>query len=227
MKLDVAGPDQSNRKNDAGRFPVSAPNRSSQIITNVILPGEIYPVFQGGDAFYLVVATGKLLIKPNTGSENEYVQGTGLRPGNNAAFNQVQLKNPNSFAVVFQIFVGFGDYIDNRLIVNDPNQVQAPYSTSGVPNVSNDIPIPDLSGQPFIDANGIPMLALNRVAIYVNNIDTGLSYDIQNDAADKALITVLPQTNIVYPANGDLRIKTASANINATVSEIYNAIRAT
>lgn len=216
----------SNRQNNAGRFGATGENRSSQIITNVIGANETFPVFQPGDAFYLVVATGKLLIKPNTGSQNEYVQGTGLRPGNNAIFKQVELKNPNTFPVVFQLFVGFGDYIDNRLIVNDPNQIQAPYATHPVPNVSNDLAIPDLSGQAFIDANGIPMLALNRVTIYVSNIDLALIYDIRNNADTATMLSVQPSSNIGYPANGNFRIKTPSANINATVSEIYNAIRA-
>jgi hypothetical protein len=225
MQSPTAAP--SNRQNNAGQFAPEGQNRSSQIITNVLPAGQIFPVFQPGDAFYLVVATGKLLIKPNTGSENEYVQGTGLRPGNNSIFKQVQLKNPNTFPVVFQLFVGFGDYIDNRLIVNDPNQIQAVYPTSPLANTSNNIAIPDLSGQAFNDINGVPMLALNRVGIYVSNIDLALTYDLRNNADTATAISIMPITSIVFPANGNFRIKTPSANINGTVSEIYNAIRAT
>ncbi len=206
--------------------PGGIPNRTSQIVTSIVPASGWLSVNQAGSKFYLVVATAELAIKPNNGSENKYVQGTGIACEELNYFANLQIRNPNPFPVIFQLFVGFGDYIDNRLIVYDPTVIQAPYSTSGIPNVANEILIPDLSGQAILGVNGEQYLALNRIAVYVSNVDNGDAYDIFNTDQDKTLLTVQPLTNVVYPANGAMSMKIPSGNINATVSEIYNVLRA-
>ncbi len=215
-----------NRQNN---FLPKGPNRTSQIVTTIIPAGQTFPIFQAGQEYYLIVATGQLYIKPNNGSENAYVQGTGLVVDDLNLFASLQIRNPNTYSVVLQIFVGFGGYIDNRLIVYDPNVLQVVYPTYPVNNTANEVLIPDRSGTPILDINGNAFLALNRVGIYVSNLDIGLVYNLQalitapNPAA--VALAVQPLTNIVFPVNADLRIKIPAGNINAIVSEIYNAIR--
>ncbi len=207
-----------------GIVPNIGVNRSSQIIATIIPAGKPLTIFQAGSRFYLIVATGVLTVKPNNSSANEYVQGTGLIVEDSNFFNQIRIENKTANPIVLQIFVGFGDYIDNRLIVYDPSVLQVPYSTSGVPNTLNEILIPDLSATPILDANGTKYLALNRIAIYISNVDNGDAYDLQNLAGTKAVLAVQPLTNIVFPCSGSLKLKVPTGTINAVVSEIYNAI---
>lgn len=212
----------------ANVIPVSGVNRTSQIVTSVIPAGEFLSIFQAGARFYLIVSTGVLKIKPNNGAENEYVQGTGLAPEENNYFANIQIKNDTPNSIVFQIFVGFGSYIDNRLIVYDPSVFQITFPTSPITSTSNEILIPDRSGTAIVGWNGVSYLALNRIAIYISNLDTGLVYSLQALAGTiqplALALSVQPASNIVFPSNGDFRIKIPSGNINAIVSEIYNAI---
>lgn len=200
-------------------------NRTSQIVTSIIPANTTIQVFQAGDKFYLVVSTAVLTIKPDKGSGAEYVQGTGCEVDDLNIFASLQISNNTPNAVVFQMFVGFGTYIDNRLIVYDPSVLQVVFPTAPINNVLNEILIPDRSATPIIAANGKKVLALNRVAIYISNLDSGVAYSISDlSPSTDIFLTVQPQSNIVYPANGNFRIKIPSGNINAIVSEIYNAI---
>lgn len=205
-------------------LPPKGGNRTSQIVTSIIPANTTFPIFQTGDNFYFVVSTGVLKVKPNNGSENEYVQGTGVLVDDLNIFKNIQIRNDNAFPVVFRIFVGFGNYIDNRLIVFDPTVFNAVYSTYGIVNSAPDVLIPDLSGQSFVAADGKVYLALGRKSLFVSNIDTGITYSIQNVALSKTLLFVFPQTSIVLEWGGDLKIHSPSANINAVVTEVYAAI---
>lgn len=200
-------------------------NRTSQIVTTILPPGTTFPLYQAGDNFYLVVATDVIKIKPNNGSENEYVQGTGLKVDDLNIFKNIQLRNDGSKAVVVKIFVGFGGYIDNRLIVYDPSVLQVVYPTAPINNTVNQIDIPDRSATAVTISNGLKYLLLNRQAIYVSNLDSGLVYSISAPAPSTDIfLSVQPQSNILFPVSGDYRIKIPSGNINAIVSEVYNAI---
>lgn len=214
-----------NRQNSVGRFSPAGVNRTSQIITTIIPAGQKFPVSQAGRRFYLPVATGAVNIKPNNGSTNNYVQGTGLEVDENNIFANLEVHNPNTFNVVIQIFVGFGSYIDNRLIVYDPNTISTLYGTSPIVNVSANIDIPDLSGNPITGPNGELYLALNRIAIYVSNVDLASDYTLKNVALNQSYLTTFHLTNSVIPAQGHYHLS-GGGLINATVAELYNVIRA-
>jgi hypothetical protein len=223
----------SNRQNSVGRFGPTGINRSSQVITSIIPAGAKLPIFQAGDTYYIVVATGILTVKPNNGSQNEHVQGTGKRVKEEAIFANIEVGNPNTFNVVVQIFVGFGDYIDNRLIISDPNVSEVSYPTAPVPNVSNEILIPDRSGQTIVDVNGNVFLAMKRTAVYITNLDLASVYNLYGGAAGTVtpvaptILGVQPASNILYPGSGDFRMKLPAGNLNAVVAELYSAIRPT
>ena len=69
-----------------------------------------------GTSFYLYSTTGPLTIQPNGGSAITYDQGTGLGPSD-IPFINLQISNPNNFAVTFELVVGFTELIDKRLIL--------------------------------------------------------------------------------------------------------------
>lgn len=200
-------------------------NRTSQIVTTIIPAGQQISIFQAGARFYLIVATGLLSVKPNNGSENNYVQGTGLECDELNFFANIKVVNPNSFNVVLQIFVGFGNYIDNRLIVYDPTVIQAVYSTYGVANSINDVLIPDKSGQAIVAADGTRYLALNRVSLSVFNLDTGVTLGVSTPSSlTNVLALIFPQTGIILNWSGNFRVKVPAAFVNGVISEVYNAI---
>lgn len=202
--------------------------RSSQIITTIIpaqvgnVPG-VTPIDQAGITFYLPLATGTVYIKPSNGSENQYTQGTGERALQNP-FTRLEVRNRNPFNVIISIFVGFGDYIDNRAILYNPLISNIVYPTYAIANTLGNLLIPDLSGGALNDLNGTQFLALSRIGIYVSNLDLGVTYNLVNTANTKSVLAVPPSTDIVFPVNGNLRITVPAGNINALVSEVYSAI---
>ncbi len=211
------------RANTPGIVPVGIDGRSSQIVTTIIPAGESFPLLAAGDEFYLPLATGTISIKPNTGSDNLYTQGTGLRIKGNP-FNQLQLTNNNAFNVIVSIFVGFGNYIDNRAILFNPLVGEIVLATWPTPNVAATLNIPDLSGNAFTDVNGIKRLALTRVAVYISNLDLATAYTMQDISGARGIVTIQPASDIVYPANGDFRLHVPAGTVNAIVSEIYQAV---
>lgn len=216
----------ASRGNRPGVVPQVGENRSSQIITTIIPANGVTPVDQAGTTFYLPLATGTVYIKPSSGSQNQYTQGTGERAMQNP-FTRLEIQNKNPFNVIISIFVGFGDYIDNRAILYNPLVSNIVYPTYPVPNAAGNILIPDLSGGAFIDLNGNNFLALSRVAVYISNLDTGLTYTLTDTAATKSVLAVPPGTDIVFPVNGNLRIHVPSGVVNALVSEVYSSVTPT
>jgi len=208
----------------ANTFAPKGVNRTSQIVTTIVPAGKTFPLYQAGNNFYLIVATGVVIIKPNNGSQNEYVQGTGLIVDDLNIFASIQITNNTPQDIVLRIFVGFGNYIDNRLIVYDPSVLQSPHSVLSTLPGGNVVLIPDLSNTAMTGPNGEKFLALNRIALYVSNNDTGVTYNVQNASGSLNLVSVFPLTAIVYPVSGDLSIRVPSGGINAIISEVYNVI---
>jgi hypothetical protein len=202
------------------------PNRSSQVITTIIPANGSIPVFQAGKEFYLSLATAAVDIIPNKGPTSRYTQGTGLIVDDSNLFNQLQVSNPNSFSVVISLFVGFGGYVDNRTTLFNPlisNVIVPTYPTAASLGT---VPILDKTGTAIVDINGNNFLALARNGIYVSNIDLASVYNICDHATGLLVaLAVQPQTEIVFPASGDLQISVPAGTVNAIVSEIYSAVR--
>lgn len=227
MPLDILIPksDGAARSNRPGVVPGISDGRSSQTITTIIPAGGSTIISQAGQEFYLVLATGPVLIKPNNGSFNQYVQGTGEIANARNLFNNLQVKNPNTVSsVIISIFVGFGDYIDNRAILFNPLVVNAVYGTYPVTNSLVDILIPDLSQTSITDVNGVSRLALSRETIQVFNLDSGVVINIKNMALTKTVAVVQPLFSATLPMSGDFKIHSPSAMLNCIVSEIYSTV---
>lgn len=210
-----------------GVVPLSGPTRASQVVTTIIPANSSIPLFVAGNEFYLTLATDVVRIKPNKGSESKYTQGTGSREVQNP-FDQLQLFNDTPNNIIISIFIGFGQYIDNRVILYDPLVKQIVYATYPVANSAATINILDRSGEAIVDINGTNFLALARVGIYVSNIDLASSYSIENlTGTVGAALVVFPQTDIVFPVSGNYRIHVPASTVNAIVSEVYNAVTPT
>jgi hypothetical protein len=211
------------RQNRPGVVPAVSGGRSSQILNLIVPANKPIQLFQAGQQFYLVLATGTVKIKPNNGSENTYTQGKGQIVPPDNQFSSLQLTNPNPFDIIVSIFVGFGDYIDNTVILFNPQVNSVVYPTFPVIAAANNVTITDRSGSAFVDPNGNSWLALQRTHIYITNYDLGLTYGIKNVANSQTILGVLPQTNVVLDFAGTYQINDA-ANLQLIICEVYMAI---
>ena len=231
MGFQIASPEPQVSGN-AGTLPINARGRTAQVITTLLTPrgtaGSRFEIAQAGNNFYVILATGGVFIQPQGGQKNEYTPGTGLYTPE-APFPLLQISNESAENIVISVFVGFGQYIDNRLIVADPLVSDVAFPTYPVPNAALEVDVPDRTNTQITDANGTNYLAIARVGIYVTNLDTGVTYFIWNEdgsAGAVALLGIPPSQCSVYGANGNFKIAPNGAgNVNAIVSEVYKAIR--
>lgn len=225
----------NNRTNSSGLPLASLRARGSQYITNIIPAGTtanpaVLPVPAAGTQFYVLFASAPIGIRPSGGIFDTYSQGTGLNLDIENQFNLLEVSNSNPFPIVFQIFVGFDSYIDNRLILANSLTPAVVYPTYSTASSATDIAINDLSGQAFVDINGKKWYAVQRAAILVFNPDTGVTLFVQAKGAatssGPAVGVVYPQTSLNLPITGDYAISVGGGAINAIVSEIYTALAA-
>jgi hypothetical protein len=223
---------RGNRLNNSGSPELKGVSRTAQIISTAIPAGQTLTYAVSGNNFYLIAATAPLAIRPAGGAFNHFTSGKGMVVDDQNLFNKLEVFNDSPYSVVFSLFVGFGGYIDNTLILNTQMK-QVVYPTAPLTSVGNLINIPDLTGQAFTDINGNPMLALSRTGIYVSNYDIASTYSlealqpVQTLVANARAVAVAPGSDIVYPAAGNFRIWIPASTINAVVSEIYSAIAPT
>lgn len=224
----------SNRVNSSSSFAPSETARTSQLISNVIAPSATLVLPCSGTRFYFAYSSGAINVRPNGGVFNTYVQGTGLALTTVAnAFVLLEIQNPNTSPVLFQIFVGWDNFIDNRLILQTQTQPQVAFPTSPVTSSTNLIAINDLSTTKFFDINGAPWFGVSRTSILITNFDAAATYLLQAatpppaSSASPAIMGILPAGIYNVPVQGNYVISTyGGGNINCVVSEVYTAISA-
>jgi hypothetical protein len=206
--------------------------KGSQVITNVVAANSTLPLRASGTQFYMLTSSAALNIRPMAagavGFFDTIVTGTGKNFGGVNAFEQLEVQNTNAFAVIFSLFIGWDDWIDKRLIVASNTNPQVTYPTYPTPNAAAVVNINDLSGQTFLDINGGKWYAVNRVAIQIFNPDAGVTLLLQKAGSvvgnGPAIGIIYPQTSLRIDTSGNYCLQLGGANINAIVSEIYNAV---
>lgn len=220
-----------NRLNSSGQSLGTVKSRSSLTYTNTIPAGGTLPIPAAGTQFYLVFATAQLNIRPSGGVFAPYQQSTGLQLVEANAFELLEVQNLNAGPVVFQLFVGFDQYIDNRLTLNTTLTPTVAFPTYATPNSASAVAINDLSTLSFTDINGGKWFAIQRIAIIVCNPDTGVTLLLQKSGAATssgvAVAAIYPQTSLNLPVSGNYALSLGGSNINAIVSELYQSIAAT
>jgi hypothetical protein len=213
-----------------------ARNSGGQSFNIALLAGQTITQPGGGTRAYLLIATAPVNMRARgtlygTDAYTTYQVGQGIsKAGDNAIpFDVVDIQNPNNIPVVISVWIGYSDFIDNRLILANASIPQVVNPTYPVPGAALAVQIPDLTGGGFVDVNGKPWLALYRVAILVFNLDHADVYFVQKygavNAGDPSVGAVQPLTPVRFDFSGDYTIQQAAA-INAIVSEIYAAIPA-
>lgn len=217
------------KQGDSATAPISNLNRSNGFYTLTLAPGETKMIAATGTQFYVAFTTNDLEISPSPGGQfNVFGQGTGLQYRDQDIFNLLQVRNPSTNATACQIFVGWGQYIDNRLILFQQQQPTVVFPTYPIANAANTIAIPDQSGKAIVDINGIGWIAAFRIAVVVGNTSTGTTLLLQKagatTTASPAVVPIYPQTSMRLEIAGDYSIFQAGP-INAIVSELYSALK--
>lgn len=219
-----------NRTNSQGRSLGTVKARSSLVINNIVPAGGVLAVPATGTQFYVTLSTGAISIKPSGGTFNPYPVGTGLQLEEINSFDLLQVRNDTSLPVVFQLFIGFDQFIDNRLILTQTGQQLVARPTYPVANAAAAVAITDITGSQFTDINGNDWYALGREAIYISNLDPGVTLLLQESgsvvAGGPSVMAVFPVTSLRYAASGDYALSVGGGNINAIVSELYDSIPA-
>jgi hypothetical protein len=220
----------TNRVNTSGQPPITRQHKGSVRIANILAPGDktILPV--QGSQFYFRVCTNTLLAKETGGVFSPYGQGEGLNVALENSFQYIELANPGTLPVVFELFVGFGSFIDNKLILANNTLPNVAFPTYPSPGTSpkTALAINDLSGTQFTDINGGKWYALSRVAIVISNIDAGVTLDLQKAGSvipnGPSIAAIFPLTSIRLDVSGNYALSVGGGNINAIVSEIYQSL---
>ena len=192
-------------------------------------PSEI-TLTQGGNQFYVQAASAPFQIQPVkaavVGATNSFGNGQGQEV--HGGFDNLIVKNSSLFPVVGLIWVGFDGFINDQFILANSTIVQVANPTFPTPNAANVVNIPDLSGTTITDINGNKFGAISRVSILVFNLDSGIPLFLQKKGSTisggPSVGYVYPLTPIKFDFGGDYCLNIGGANINAVVSEIYQAI---
>jgi len=211
----------------------TGPLSRTSIIYPVVIPaGATVPIPAAGTMFYVTVTTSPigLDLRPLNGVFNRYGPGKGLQVHEINAFSALEARNPNTFAIVAQIFVGFDEFIDRTLILSQTGQTLVAFPTYATPSSATNVNITDLSGSAFSDINGGNWYALQREGIYVFNPDAGVTLLLQQAGSvlsnGPAIGVIYPQTSLRLGLSGNYCLNVGGGNINAIVTEIYQAIPA-
>jgi hypothetical protein len=202
------------------------------VVNGQAQPSQI-PVQCSGDRFYLRVASAQVSIKgvraANAGTDNPFTGGQGQTVQN--GFEQLLVSNFNTFPVTGLLWVGFEDFINDQLVLDQSTLQNVTYPTQPVATgFAGNLAIPDLSGQSFLDVNGKKWFAVGRSAIIISNFSTGTSVNLQakgaTGATGPAVLLCPPGLPIEHSSGGDFSMSVGGGVIPVIVSEIYQAFAA-
>jgi hypothetical protein len=219
---------------NAGLVPAAAIKRTAQIVNTIVPAGQTLPIYQAGEAFYIIFANGVVQIRPTDGTFNGYTTGTGVRADPQNNFPMLEVRNENAFAVVLSLWVGFGDYIDNR--INLTSSPVVPVTVPGydfkIGPASNNVVIPDLSATPYTDFAGNNWLLVSRASLLVSNADNSVIFALHRRGVaiqeNAAFLLAFPTMSINVDVQEDIGVNEwgGASNLVGTIAELYNAIPA-
>lgn len=170
-------------------------NNSARISEITIAAGGIQAVNGEGNRFFIIKTNGPLAIRRNGAAWAPYTQGTGenLPPGQ--VFQRLEILNPSvSDAVTVVIYSGFGEYLDTRAAVVEPDTEIVAWDESSL-DADEDLELGTLA-----IAGG-----MRRKCFQVTNLDPTLNLRILDDA-DNVALTVFPETSITLPVSGAVKV---------------------
>lgn len=210
-------------------IPVAIP--AATLVNNQVVAAEV-PITYAGDRFYVRAASGTVYIQSlragNVGISNPFNVGQGQPV--KGGFETLQIQNYNLFPAVALIWVGFDEFINDQLVLDNVTNPSVTYFTQPNQAGATSIAIPDLSGTAFLDGNGKKWYAISRNKIIISNFSTGTTFFLQNKGATvatgKSCLLCPAGLPIEHESSGDFSISLGGGTIPAVVCEIYTAFSA-
>jgi len=185
-------------------------SRSSFVVKVSIAAGAIYSLPCYGDSFYLLGATLPVEIKTDLTAYKPYRKGTGEKFPEQLRFGRIEVLNPNVDAVVLTLWVGFGEYIDNRFEILENYTVVQGSSTVTIG-----------AGATVTFTGAVTGQNIQRKAFLISNLDPSNPV-ILRDSAGNNCAAVFPQTSVMIPVSGEIRVHNSTgAAISVYMSEIF------
>jgi len=85
----------------------------SRRVQNTIAAGQTLSFSGYSNTFYIISTTGQLRIKTNTGISALYDGKKGVKTYEGNPFDVLEVSNETTQAITFDLFYGFGEFIDN------------------------------------------------------------------------------------------------------------------
>ncbi len=197
--------------------------RNSATMAITIPANSTRSIRQTGIRFYLVETNSDslLYIKTDKTSAEAYTVGTGKVFSEDQWFSTVEVENKTATAIDITIFIGWGDYLDNRTtIVGNRLSSILPViepKTYTLAQVSA-----TLGATTGVALTGIATgTQLRRKSIQVTNLDPNLNLQVRDTALSVAL-TVFPNTSIILPTSEYVQIYNPNGSaVSLNISEIW------
>lgn len=197
-------------------LPPAAFNRTGSVRNGQIPPGTVAnpgvsTISVPGQKFYFINLTGSIRAMTDVTPADIFELGTGRSFPPESQFLTLTLLNDSPTAIQYTVFIGWGDYLDNRPFVERKTQsFGAGFSSIAANSTVSFTGIPDTTKNQF-----------QRRSLQLTNFDPAIYLYIQDSTGADVLGVNPLQNAILYDASA-LKIanKTASA-VSCIVSETW------
>ena len=173
--------------------------RSSVVMTLAIPANGMASIPSYGESFYLIGCSAPVEIKTDATAFKPYRKGTGEDFPPELRFKRLEVRNRNSSLINIQIWVGFGNYRDNRFEVIDEYAETIGDATPSIPAVTTRV------------FDGVtPAGYIQRKAFVISNLDPNSTLHLL-DENDNFICAVFPETSIMLPTAGVVKVQNQTA----------------
>ena len=185
--------------------------RNGQIPAGTIANPGVSTISVPGQKFYFINLSGSIRAMTDVTPADVFELGTGRSFPLEAQFKVLTLFNDSPTAIQYTVFIGWGDYLDNRPFVERKTQTFGSGHTSVLANSSI-----VFSGAPNL-ANG----QFQRRSLQITNFDSAVYLYIQ-DANGNDVLGVNPLQNaILYDASSLTVTNKTSSAVSCIISETW------
>lgn len=198
-------------------------SRTSGTYRLVIPALSTYTLNQAGVRFYIVESDNDspLFIKTDKTIEEIFTVGTGKWVSEEQFFRMLYIRNSTADVITIDLFVGFGEYIDNRTtIVGNRLSSVLPVIEPKTLFVAH--PDDSIDAGSGINFNGVPTgNRLRRKCIMVTNLDPTLNIVLQDTSINDGL-TIFPNTSVTVPTSEEVNVANENGSaVAVNIAEIW------
>ena len=185
-------------------------SRSSVVMVTTVPAGKSVSFSQYGEAFYFITLTAPLEVKTEQTAFKPYRKGTGERFPEGLRFKRLEIRNLSAFDISFQLWIGFGQYIDTTAEVVESYTKLVGSALSDIPALGE------------VEFDGAPTgFQIQRKQIVISNLDLANPVYVK-DENDNFCAACQPGFSITLPVSGYVKfVNTTASPIPVCISEIW------